>query len=57
MYQAHCHSVPFHQFIVQNSTINLVYCPTEDMTADILTKALLSIKAKHFANSLELHPA
>jgi hypothetical protein len=43
----------FIRFIVQNGTINLIYCPTEDMTADILTKAL----QKHFANSLGLRPA
>ena len=44
----------FIQFIVQEGTINLIYCPTEDMTADILTKALPNSKAKHFAKSLGL---
>jgi hypothetical protein len=48
----------FIQFIVQNNTINLIYCPTEEITANILIKALLpSVKAKHFANSLGLCPA
>ena len=42
-------------FKVQKKTINLIYCPTEEMTADILTKALPSIKAKHFARVLGLH--
>ena len=32
----------------------LVHCPTEDMTADLLTKPLPSAKAKHFAYSLGL---
>ena len=41
-------------FIVQEGAINLIYCPTEDMTANILTKALPNSKAKHFAKSLGL---
>ena len=44
----------FIHFVVQNGTINLIYCPTEDMTADILTKALPNSKAKHIARSLRL---
>lgn len=44
-------------FIVQNGTINLIYCPTEEMTANILTKSLPNVKAKHFANLLRLHLA
>jgi hypothetical protein len=32
----------------------LVYCPTDDMVADTLTKALPSTKAKHFATDLGL---
>ena len=46
----------FIHFEVQKKIINLIYCPTEEMTADILTKALPSIKAKHFARALGLHP-
>ena len=42
-------------FIVQKGVINLIYCPTEDITADILTKALPNSKANHFAKSLGLH--
>jgi hypothetical protein len=44
----------FIRFIVQNGSIKLIYCPTEEMTADILTKALPSMKAKHFAMGLGL---
>jgi hypothetical protein len=41
-------------YIVEAGTIKLVYCPTDDMTADTLTKALPSVKAKHFASALGL---
>ena len=41
-------------YIVEAGTIKLVYCPTDDMTADMLTKVLLTVKAKHFANALGL---
>ncbi|OCB92037.1 polyprotein [Sanghuangporus baumii] len=41
-------------WVCKNGTIKLVYCPTEDMTADILTKPLPSFKVKHFANELGL---
>ena len=44
----------FIRFKVQKKSINLIYCPTDDMTANILTKALPNIKAKHFAKSLGL---
>jgi len=44
----------FIRYIIEEGTIKLVYCPTDEMTADMLTKALPSIKAKHFANSLGL---
>ncbi|KAL5510919.1 hypothetical protein ACEPAG_4676 [Sanghuangporus baumii] len=44
----------FLHWVCKNGTIKLVYCPTEDMTADILTKALPSFKVKHFANELGL---
>jgi hypothetical protein len=44
----------FIRFVVQNGSIKLIYCPTDDMTADILTKALPNIKVKHFAMSLGL---
>ena len=44
----------FIHFIVDNGSLRLLYCPTEDMIADTLTKALPSVKAKHFATSLGL---
>ena len=44
----------FIRFVIENGSLTLVYCPTDDMTADILTKALPSSKAKHFAASLGL---
>ena len=42
------------RFVIENGSLKLIYCPTDDMTADTLTKALPSVKAKHFAASLGL---
>jgi hypothetical protein len=39
-------------WVVEQGTIKLVYCPTDDMVADVLTKALLSPKVKHFTAGL-----
>ena len=44
----------FIRYIIEAGSIKLVYCPTNDMTADTLTKALPSVKAKHFATALGL---
>ena len=44
----------FIRYVVQNGSINLIYCPTDDMVADTLTKALPNLKAKHFAVALGL---
>jgi hypothetical protein len=44
----------FIRFVVEKGTLKLIYCPTDDMTADTLTKALPSPKAKHFATLLGL---
>ena len=44
----------FIRFVIKNGSLKLVYCPTDDMTADSLTKALPIPKAKHFATSLGL---
>ena len=44
----------FIRYIIEASTIKLVYCSTDNMTADTLMKALPSIKAKHFASALGL---
>jgi hypothetical protein len=47
----------FIRFSVEEGSINLVYCPTDDMVADTLTKALPNAKAKHFATELGLRIA
>lgn len=44
----------FIRWIVENGSLRLLYCPTEDMIADALTKPLPSPKVKHFANELGL---
>lgn len=42
----------FIRYVIENKSIRLIYCPTENMTADVLTKPLPSAKSKHFANAL-----
>ena len=44
----------FIRWIVENGSLRLIYCPTDDMVADSLTKALPSPKVKHFAAELGL---
>ena len=44
----------FIRWIIENGSLRLIYCPTEDMLADTLTKALPSPKVKHFAVELGL---
>jgi hypothetical protein len=44
-------------WIVENGSIKLVYCPTDEMVADTFTKALPLPKAKHFASALSLRPS
>src|ERR1700678_755548 len=46
----------FIKFCIQNHSIDLIYCPTEDMIADIFTKPLPVIKAKYFTHDLGLIP-
>ena len=41
-------------WIIKNRSIQLIYCPTNDMVVDTLTKALLSPKVKHFMVELGL---
>jgi hypothetical protein len=45
----------FIRSMLENGSINLVYCPSDDMTADILTKALPIAKIKCHISSLGLH--
>ena len=47
----------FIRLVCQKGYVHLIYCPTAEMTADILTKALPSLKVKHFANALGLRAA
>ena len=41
-------------YIIEAETIKLIYCPTDKMTTDTLTKALSNMKAKNFATTLRL---
>jgi hypothetical protein len=42
----------FIRWIIEDGKIKLIYCPTDNMIADTLTKALSSTKVKHFAACL-----
>jgi len=42
------------RWVVEEGSLHLVYCPTDNMVADALTKALPSPKVKHFATGLGL---
>ena len=59
-HQYHVHTkhidIHFHfiRWIIENGSIRLIFCPTEDMLADTLTKPLPSAKAKHFTSKLGL---
>ncbi len=44
----------FIHYIIEAESIKLIYCPTDKQTADTLTKALPSAKAKHFATEMGL---
>ena len=39
----------FIRWIIEDGKLRLIYCPTEEMVADVLTKVLVSTKVKHFA--------
>jgi hypothetical protein len=41
-------------WIVENRSLRLIYCPTDNMVTDVLTKALPSPKVKHFAREFGL---
>lgn len=47
----------FIRYSIEAGSIRLIYCPTDKQTADILTKALPSVKVKHFAVALGLASA
>ena len=47
----------FIRWIVEEGKIKLLYCPTDSQVADVLTKALPSTKAKHFASLFGLRLA
>ena len=51
--------VRFHfiRWVVDDGKLRLIFCPTDDMVADTLTKALPSPKVKHFAAELGLRTA
>ena len=42
-------------WVIEQGSLQLIYCPTDDMVADTLTKALPFTKVKHFAAGLGLH--
>ena len=48
--------IQFHfiRWVVEDGKIHLIFCPTDNMVADTLTKALPSPKVKHFASELGL---
>ena len=57
-YHAHTKHIDIHfhfiHWIVKNGSLQLVYCPTNEMIANTLSKALPSPKFKHFTAKLEL---
>ena len=41
-------------WVIEDGKLRLIYCPTDEMVADALTKALPSTKVKHFADAFGL---
>jgi hypothetical protein len=62
-HQYHAHTkhidIKYHfiRWVIENGSIRLIYCLTEDMLADTLTKPLENVKAKNFASELGLRAA
>ena len=62
-HQYHMHTkhinIHFHfiRWVVDDGKIHLIFCPTNDMVTNTLTKVLPSPKVKHFAAKLGLHTA
>ena len=44
----------FIRWIIEDGKLQLIYCLTDDMVADVLSKALVLTKVKHFAKELGL---
>jgi hypothetical protein len=44
----------FIRWFIEEGSLHLIYCPTDNMVADTLTKALPSAKVKHFTAGLGL---
>ena len=44
----------FIRWVVDNGQLHLIYCPTTNMITDTFTKALPSLKVKHFVSKLGL---
>ena len=44
----------FIRWVIEQGSLRIIYCPTDDMVMDALTKALPSAKVKHFAAGLGL---
>ena len=44
----------FIRYIIEAETIKLMYCSTDEMAANTITKALPNVKAKNFATTLGL---
>jgi hypothetical protein len=42
------------RWVIEQGAIKVIYCPTDDMVTDTLTKALPSAKVKHFTTGLGL---
>jgi hypothetical protein len=49
-------NVQYHwiHWVIEQGAIKVIYCPTDDMVANVLTKALPSAKVKHFTTGIRL---